>query len=221
MYNSFKSEVIASVQKNKMIVIVRGVESDKLIPLAEAMYEGGIRLLEITYDQSGKVSDETTAENIKKLTENFEGRMFIGSGTVLTEKQVELTAKAGGKFIISPNVNKAVIEKTVELGLVSMPGALTPTEICDANDYGADFVKLFPVVSMGPEYVKAVKAPLSHIKLLAVGGIDLNNMEDYIKAGVCGFGLGSNITDKKLIAQNDWGGITSLAKKYTSKLADK
>ncbi len=216
MNNVVKSEVIASVEKNKMIVIVRGIESEKLIPLAEAMFEGGIRLLEITYDQSGKVSDETTAENIKKLTENFEGRMFIGAGTVLTEKQVELTAKAGGKFIISPNVNKAVIEKTVELGLVSMPGALTPTEICSAHDYGADFVKLFPIVSMGPDYVKAVKAPLSHIKLLAVGGIDETNMETYLKAGVCGFGVGSNIIDKKMLQNSDYKGITELAKKYAN-----
>ncbi len=209
-----RSEVIASVEQNKMIVIVRGIESEKLIPLAEAMYEGGIRLLEITYSANGKVSDETTAENIRKLSEHFEGRMFIGAGTVLTKKQVELTAEAGGKFIISPNVSKAVIEKTTELGLVSMPGALTPTEICDAHDFGADFVKLFPITNMGPDYVKAVKAPLSHIKLLAVGGIDETNMETYLKAGVCGFGVGSNIIDKTMLQNGDYKGITQLAKKY-------
>ncbi len=209
-----KSEVIASVEKHKMIVIVRGVESEKLIPLAEAMYEGGIRLLEITYSANGKVSDEETAENIKKLAEHFGDRMFIGAGTVLTEKQVELTAKAGGKFIISPNVNKFVIEKTAEQGLVSMPGALTPTEICNAHDCGADFVKLFPITNMGPDYVKAVKAPLSHIKLLAVGGIDETNMETYLKAGVSGFGVGSNIIDKKMLQNCDYKGITELAKKY-------
>lgn len=211
-----RNEVISSIENNKIIVIVRGIWGEKLIHLAEAMYEGGIRLLEITYSANGKVSDEETAENIKKLSAHFEGRMFIGAGTVLTEKQVELTAEAGGKFIISPNVNKAVIEKTVELGLVSMPGALTPTEICTAHDIGADFIKLFPVVSMGPDYVKAVKAPLSHIKILAVGGIDINNMTDYLKAGVCGFGLGSNIIDKTLVSNGDFEGITALAKKYVN-----
>ncbi len=211
-----KTEVISSVEKYKMIVIVRGVESEKLIPLAEAMYEGGIRLLEITYSANGKVSDEETAENIKKLTGHFGDRMFIGAGTVLTTKQVELTAEAGGKFIISPNVSREVIEKTAELGLVSMPGALTPTEICNAHDFGADFVKLFPITNMGPDYVKAVKAPLSHIKLLAVGGIDENNMETYLKAGVCGFGVGSNIIDKKMLQNSDYKGITELAKKYAN-----
>ena len=107
---------------------------------------------------------------------------------------------AGGRFIISPDTNVSVIQKTRELGLVSMTGALNPTEIQTAHLAGADFVKLFPVTSLGADYVKAVKAPLSHVKFLAVGGVNTENMSDYLKAGVCGFGLGSNIVDKKLIA---------------------
>ena len=209
-----RNNVLNSVLENKIIVIVRGLEKEKLIPFAEAVYAGGIRLLEITYSADGRVSDEDTAANIKMLTEHFGERMYIGAGTVLTENQVLLTKNAGGKFIISPDTNPAVIKKTRELELVSMPGALTPTEIQLAHLSGADFVKLFPISNLGVEYVKAVKAPLSHIKFLAVGGINTENMEDYLKAGACGFGLGSNIVDKKCIAANDWQGITALAKKY-------
>lgn len=211
-----REKVIKAIEENKIIVIVRGVEGEKLIPLAEAMYDGGIRLLEITYSANGAVSDEETAENIKKLSEHFDGRMYIGAGTVLTESQVELTKAAGGRFIISPDANEAVIKKTRELEMVSMPGALTPTEIQAAHRSGADFVKMFPITNMGIGYVKAVKAPLSHIKLLAVGGVDENNMADYLKAGVCGFGVGSNIIDKKMLAAEDYAGITALAKKYTA-----
>jgi len=149
------------------------------------------------------------------LAKHFEGRMYIGAGTVLTEKQVELTKSAGGKFIISPDTNADIIKKTVELGLVSMPGALTPSEITAANRAGADFVKLFPITSLGIDYVKAVRAPLSHVKLIAVGGIHDGNMKDYLKAGVCGFGIGSNIVDKKLIDADDFAKVTELAKKYT------
>jgi len=196
-----REKVLKAIEENKIITIVRGVESCKLIPLAEAMYEGGIRLLEITYSANGSVSDEETAKNIEILSKHFEGRMFIGAGTVITEKQVELTKQAGGKFIISPDTYENVIRKTRELDMVSMPGALTPSEIQLAHRYGADFVKMFPITNMGIEYVKAVKAPLSHIKLLAVGGIDENNMADYLKAGVCGFGIGSNIVNKKLLMQ--------------------
>lgn len=209
-----RNNVLNSVFENKIIVIVRGLEKEKLIPFAEAVYAGGIRLLEITYSADGRVSDEDTAANIKMLTEHFGERMYIGAGTVLTENQVLLTKNAGGKFIISPDTNPAVIKKTRELELVSMPGALTPTEIQLAHLSGADFVKLFPISNLGVEYIKAVKAPLSHIKLLAVGGINTENMGDYLKAGACGFGLGSNIVDKKCIAANDWLGITALAKKY-------
>ena len=209
-----REQVIQAVEKEKIIVIVRGVESEKLIPLAEAMYQGGIRLLEITYSANGKVSDEQTAANIAMLAKHFEGKMFIGAGTVLTEKQVELTYQTGGKFIISPDTCPAVIEKTRALNMVSMPGALTPTEMQIAHRSGADFVKMFPITSLGTSYIKAVKAPLSHLKLLAVGGVDENNMGDYLKAGVCGFGVGSNIIDKKMLAQNDWAGITALAEKY-------
>lgn len=208
-----------TILDKKIIVIVRGVQSEKLIPLAEAMYDGGIRLLEITYSADGSVSDEDTAANIKALADHFGERMYIGAGTVLTEKQVKLTKEAGGCFIISPDTNSDVIRKTKELGMISMPGALTPTEIQKAHISGADFVKLFPITNMGVDYVKAVKAPLSHIKLLAVGGITENNMKEYIKAGVSGFGVGSNIIDKKMLAEEDYSGITALAEKYVNVLA--
>ncbi len=210
-----RDKIIQKVEKEKIITIVRGLKKEQLIPMAEAMYEGGIRLLEITYDAKGVVSDEDTAKNIEMLSSHFDGRMYIGAGTVITEKQVELTQKAGGKFIISPDTYDRVINKTRDLELVSMPGALTPSEIQAAHRAGADFIKLFPITSLGIEYVKAVKAPLSHIKLLAVGGINENNMSEYLSAGVSGFGIGSNIVNKKLIDNGDYEKITELARKYT------
>lgn len=210
-----KQTIINDVEQYKLIAILRGIPSDKLLQVALALYDGGIRLLEVTYSATGAVPDEETAANIKRLAEHFAGRMHIGAGTVLTTKQVRLTKEAGGTFIISPNVKREVIEETVKLGLVSMPGVFTPSEACDAVDFGADFVKLFPVNNMGSSYVKAIKAPLSHIKFLAVGGIDETNMQEYLDAGVSGFGIGSNITNKKMIDNNDWAGLTALAKKYT------
>lgn len=211
-----REQIINTVREKKIIVIARGVEKEKLIPLTEALYEGGIRLLETTYSADGKISDDETAENIKMLSSHFDGRMYIGSGTVLTEKQVELTKNAGGKFIISPDTNGAVIKKTRELGMVSIPGALTPSEVQSAHLYGADFVKLFPVCSLGTEYVKLIKTPLSHIELLAVGGIQQNDMAEYLAAGVSGFCIGSNIIDKNALAKNNYKAITELAKEFVS-----
>lgn len=212
--------VINTILKEKIITIVRGVPREKLIPLAEAMYKGGIRLIECTYDASARISDEEIASGIKALADHFEGRMTVGAGTVLTEKQVELTKEAGGKFIISPDTNADIIRRTKELGLVSIPGALTPSEIAAAKRYGADFVKVFPVDTMGCKYIKDIKAPLSNVRLLAVGGVNENNMQSYFEAGACGIGIGSGIVKKSLIENGDWEGITSLALKYTNSVKE-
>ena len=208
-------KTIEQIEKSKVIVIVRGVAKENLIPLAEAMYQGGIRLVECTYDAKGAIPDEEIASRIQMLAEHFEGKMLIGAGTVLTEKQVRLTAQAGGKFIISPDTDPAVIACTKECGLVSIPGALTPTEVAGAVKAGADFVKVFPVDLFGPNYIKTLKAPLSNGRLLAVNGITAENMGTYLEAGACGVGVGSGIVNKALIEKGDFAGITALAKKYT------
>ena len=182
------------------------------------MYEGGVRLLEVTYSANGSISDEETATGIGALAAHFAGRMYIGAGTVLTERQVELTAAAGGRFIISPNTRESVIAKTRAQGLVSIPGAMTPTEIEAAHAAGADLVKLFPAAALGSAYIRAVRAPLSHIKLLGTGGIDDRNAAEYLAAGVVGIGVGSNIVDKRLLAEGDYAGITRLAARYVAAL---
>lgn len=211
-----KNTIIQAIEKEKLIVILRGVAEKHLLPLSEALYRGGIRLMEITYDASGVVPDETVATQIQLLSTYWKDRMLIGAGTVLTEKQAELTWGAGGQFIISPNTDTAVIRKTNELGMVSIPGALTPTEIQTAHCAGADFVKLFPMNAMGASYLKAIKAPLSHVRFLAVGGIDCDNMREYMKAGALGFGIGSNIIKKDLLKEDNYTAITELAQTYVA-----
>ena len=209
-----KTDIIAQIEREGVIAIVRGIKNEYLIDTAEAMYAGGIRLLEITYSADGSTPDAVTAEGIRLLKAHFGDRMHIGAGTVLTQDQVVLTAQAGGEFIISPDTNTEVIRATVAHGLVSIPGALTPTESQAAHLAGADFVKLFPVTSLGVPYVKAIRAPLSHIRFLAVGGVDEHNMKDYRAAGICGFGIGSNIVNKKLIENGDFAGVSALAKRF-------
>lgn len=209
------NKTIKLLEEKKIVVIVRGVEKEKLIPLAEAMYEGGIRFVECTYDAKGDIPDETIADNIRMLSEHFGDKMVVGAGTVLTENQVNLTHRAGGKFVISPDTNPAIIQKTKKLGLVSIPGAATPSEITLADRSGADFVKVFPVDLMGGiKYIKALSAPLSHVRLLAVNGVSADNMNEYLEAGACGVGVGSGIVNKKLIAEGDFDGIKKLAEKY-------
>ena len=163
-----REEIIKDIEENKIIVILRGFSEEQLLHTVAAMEKGGIKLVEVTFDQSGKISDNTTAEYIRTLKENFAGKIRVGAGTVMSEEQVELAFKAGAEFIISPDCYEPVIKKTREFGMVSIPGAFTPTEAANAHRFGADFVKLFPNSELKISYLKALIAPLSHIKFLAV-----------------------------------------------------
>ncbi len=207
-----KAQIIQKIEEEKIIAIVRGVGPEQCMKVADALYAGGIRLMEVTYDQKNPASFQATADAIAAIAKAYEGRMFVGAGTVTTPELVEMTAKAGGKFIISPDVNVDVIKRTVELEMVSMPGAMTPTEVMTAHWAGADFVKLFPVGNLGVSYVKALRAPISHVKLMAVGGVNEGNIADFLAAGICGVGVGGNLANKKWIEAGEFDKITETAR---------
>jgi len=152
------------------------------------------------------------------LAKAFAGKMYIGAGTVVTTKQVELTKKAGGQYIISPDTDVEVISATKQAGLVSIPGAITPSEVKTAYKAGADYIKLFPIDLYGPRYIRILKAPLSNVRVLAVNGITAENMCEYLDAGACGVGVGSGIVNKKMLEADDFAGITELAKAYTKQI---
>lgn len=207
-----RQETIRAVEAEKVIAIVRGAAPEQCLKVAQALYDGGIRLMEVTYNQKDPASWQTTADTISAIAKEFEGRMLVGAGTVTTPELVELTARAGGRFIISPDCNPDVIRRTRELDMVSMPGALTPTEVMQAHHAGADFVKLFPIGNLGVAYAKAVMAPISHVKLMAVGGVNETNVADYLKAGMAGAGIGGNLANKKWIEEGRYDLITETAR---------
>lgn len=211
-----KESVKQSIKENKLIAIVRGVNPEQCIAVAQALYDGGLRLMEITYDQSHPESWEATAQTIGALAKAFAGKMFIGAGTVTCRELVDLTHKYGGQFIISPDVNEEVIRRTCECGMVSIPGALTPTEVLTAHRAGADFVKLFPAGSMGTGYVKAVKAPISHVDILVVGGIDEKNIGEFLALGIAGAGIGGNLVNRAWIQAGAYDKITEAARQLVA-----
>jgi 2-dehydro-3-deoxyphosphogluconate aldolase/(4S)-4-hydroxy-2-oxoglutarate aldolase len=210
--------VINAIKQYKIIAIIRKIPQADIIPVAEALYAGGIKLIEVTFNQAIAEGEQITAESIKALCDHFGDKMFIGAGTVMSVHQVETAVRAGAKYIISPNTNLQVIKKTSELGVISIPGALTPSEIVFAYEAGAKFVKLFPASEFGVSYIKSIRSPLNHIPLLAVGGVDDSNMKDFFEAGVSGVGIGSNIVKNTLISMKKFDEITDLAKKYTEQI---
>ena len=210
--------VIERIKRGRIIAILRGVPEEKLGFIAEALFKGGVRAIECTFDHRRADCIEANRRMIAALTRLAGEDMDAGSGTALSLEEVRATLEAGGRFVISPNVNPAVIAETVKLGAVSIPGALTPTEIVTAWEAGAHFVKLFPAGQLGAGYIKAVRAPLSHIPMLAVGGVTPENIPEFLDAGVGGFGIGSPLLPKAVIEAGNWTAITERAKRFVDAL---
>lgn len=171
-----------------LIAILRGISPDDAEPIAEALVEAGIGIIEVPLNSPRPFA------SIARLRARLGERALVGAGTVLDHRQVSQVAEAGGQIVVSPNVDPTVIRATVEAGLVSAPGYFTPTEAFTALDAGAHALKLFPAEAAGPAVVKAQRAVLPRDALLIiVGGVTADLMPSYIQAGASGFGLGSGL----------------------------
>lgn len=213
-----KKRVIQEIAKYKIIAIARGIYGEKCIKLAQALYEGGIKLLEVTFDQSNSQSLQETADTLQELNRVLGNKMLFGAGTVISAEEVDIAAKAGAQFIISPNTDEAVIAETLKQGLVSIPGAMTPSEILNANRLGADFVKLFPSAQLGYDYIRSIRAPINHVMLLATGGVNVDNIGAFLKLGMIGAGVGGNLCSKTLVSEGRFNEITAAAREYVAAL---
>ena len=213
-----RQQVIEKIKEEKIIAIVRGMDKEQTVKIAQALYEGGIRFIEVTFNQKCPEKFFETAESIRAIREAMGDKMFVGAGTVTSVELVELAAEAGALYMISPDMDESVIRRTRELGLVSIPGAYTATEAKRAYLAGADFVKLFPCVGDAPAYVKAICAPFNHIPFLAVGGVNADNAIDFIKAGAVGVGVGSCLANKKWADAGRYDLITEEAKKFVNNI---
>lgn len=210
--------IIDQICKQKIIAIIRGVNEQEAVAAAKALYEGGITLVEVTFNQKSPETFIDTANTIKLIKEQMGDKMLVGAGTVTGVELVKIAADAGASYIISPDTDVSVITKTRELGLVSIPGAYTSTEAKIAHNAGADFVKLFPCVGDAPAYIKAICGPMNHIRFLAVGGVNENNAAEFLKAGAVGVGVGGNLVNKEWIKSGDFNKIRDVAKKYVTNI---
>jgi 2-dehydro-3-deoxyphosphogluconate aldolase/(4S)-4-hydroxy-2-oxoglutarate aldolase len=213
------AQAYAFVQKEKLVAILRDVPEEKTLPLVTALYEGGVRILEFTFDHLHPDYMEETLRKLRLAKGAFGTKMLLGCGTVLSLEEVDAAVENGAELIVSPHTDAALIAHTKRKGVISMPGAFTPTEIVAAHQAGADFVKLFPAGELGISYIKAIRAPLPHIPMMAVGGVSPENVADFLRAGVAGFGVGSYLTDSAAIAANDFNKIKERALAFTQAIA--
>ncbi|WP_442601409.1 bifunctional 4-hydroxy-2-oxoglutarate aldolase/2-dehydro-3-deoxy-phosphogluconate aldolase [Paenibacillus sp. KN14-4R] len=198
------------LEQSRAIAIVRGIEQQHISAVAGALFAGGISVMEVTLNTPG------AADMITELQANYADKMFIGAGTVLDIADAKLALDAGASFFVTPNTDEEVIRFAVEHNIPIYPGAMTPTEVVKAWKAGATAVKLFPTGSLGLTYFKDVQGPLSHIPMLAVGGVKTDNIADYFAAGCYGFGVGGSLFNKEDITNGRYDSVTKETFKLTA-----
>lgn len=209
-----RESTIQTIEREKIVVITRNIYNEDLLKLAKALFAGGIRCFEITYDPADPNTMTKITENMKMLEDAFQGKLELGVGTVLTPEQVVNAKNAGAKFIVSPNFKESVVKETLRQGLVSMPGAMTPTEVLAADEAGADFIKLFPAGTLGIKYCKDIYAPIHHVKYIATVSVTEETFEEYLKIGFAGAGISSRLIDKKLRDAGNYDELTRRAQRF-------
>jgi 2-dehydro-3-deoxyphosphogluconate aldolase/(4S)-4-hydroxy-2-oxoglutarate aldolase len=196
------------MKDHKLVAIIRGIDRSSVIPIADALYAGGIHLLEVT------MNTDEAPQMISKLMESCNGKMYIGAGTVLNKKMAEEAFAAGAQYLITPNLDEEVIHFGLERGIDVLPGVMTPTEIVKAYDAGASMVKVFPTSSLGFKHLKELQGPLGHIPMVAVGGVTIDNLKSFFQAGAVGVGVGSGLINKDAVKQGNFDVLTQSASAF-------
>jgi 2-dehydro-3-deoxyphosphogluconate aldolase/(4S)-4-hydroxy-2-oxoglutarate aldolase len=209
-----KLENLQKLLQSGVIAVVRKVPLDSMEELAESLINGGVTALEITVDHP----DSFTA--IQILSQKVKGRALVGAGTVLDSESARLAIQQGAEFVFSPSLHPEVIRTTLRYGKISVPGVMTPTEMVQAMELGADMVKVFPATGLGVQFIKDVRGPFSHIPIIPTGGINLENVATFINAGVVAVGVGGNLVNAKAIAISDYSSITQTAKQYVQAIQE-
>ncbi len=186
------------LEKYRVIAILRHMPPEQTSQVFDALYDGGIRMVEIT------MNSDSAARQIQQQHERLGRRMFIGAGTVTTTERAKAALEAGAQFLVTPNVDLAIIELARSHQIPILPGAMTPSEMMQAVSAGIHTIKLFPAAQMGLDYVKAVKAPLDDIHLVAVGGISPDQAGSWVQAGCIAVGMGSSLMDMELIRRGEF-----------------
>ena len=213
-------EALELVLQAKLVAILRGVPMERIPGVVEALIDGGVRVLEFTFDHSSPDDIQANAEKIRFAVERYANKVLIGCGTALSVAEVEAAHAAGAGLVVTPNVNVNVIARAKEFGMVVMPGALSATECVTAYEAGADIVKLFPAGELGIGYIKALRGPLGFIPMSAVGGVKVDNVSEFLNAGVCGFGVGGQLVLSDAVKSGDYDAIKARARAFVQAISE-
>lgn len=207
-------EVKKLILTKKLVVLFRRVPLEQIADVSRALVRGGVKLLEVTFDQEAEDPAALYTRSLQIVREAVGDALCLGAGTVLTRAQVLAAKAAGAEFILAPNTDPQVIALTRELDMVSIPGAMTPSEIVAAWNYGADIVKLFPADDLGYHYIWNIRGPLPHIPLIATGGVNPRTIPEFLRHGINAVGTGVSIINRDMLSSGDYAGIEALAREH-------
>lgn len=205
------SEILQQLLSDKMVAILRVDDSSLLVDLCQALAAGGVTSMEIT------MTVPHALRILEEVRQKLPAEVLLGAGTILDSETARLVTLAGADFIVSPHFDVDIIKTAKRYGKPSVAGAFTPTEIVQAWQSGADIVKLFPSDPLGAKYLKNIRGPLPQIRLMPTGGVNLETIEDFFKAGACAVGIGGSLLKKDLLAERNFQGIEDLARQYVEK----
>lgn len=209
-----KHRVIHAIEQTGLIAIVRGIDPESVLPLAEALYAGGVEVIEVTCNSTRYL------ESITALKTKMGDKMKVGAGTVINPVMAQLVIDAGADFVLSPDFNPDVISMVHEKQRLMIPAVMTPSEILQACRLGVDLLKLFPANSLGIDYLKEIQGPLDNLALIPVGGITLENTASFARAGAFAVGVGSALTNKQWVNDGEWEIITRQAEAFIRAFRD-
>jgi 2-dehydro-3-deoxyphosphogluconate aldolase/(4S)-4-hydroxy-2-oxoglutarate aldolase len=207
------NSAIQRIVDGGVVAIMRAKSSDQLLEAAEAVREGGVTAIEVTMTTPGAL------QVIEQAVARYGEHVLFGAGTVLDPESARAAILSGAQFVVAPALNVQTVELCKRYGIPVMPGAFTPTEILTAWQAGADFIKVFPASIGGPALIKALKAPLPQVRMVPVGGVDLNTTADFIRAGADLVGVGGELVNQKLLDARDFAGITERARRFREEVA--
>lgn len=205
-----KQQILEQLCHPGVIAVVRAKRAEQAVPLATALVAGGVIAVEITMTTPNAIA------GIKAASDALGARALIGVGTVLDEATCQAALDAGAQFVVSPICRRELIPIAQKANKPIMLGAYTPTEAQLAHEAGADFIKIFPADTLGPNYIKALRAPLPHLKIVPTGGVDLKTIGAFFQAGVAAVGAGSSLISKSVLDQDDWPTLTKMAAEFVA-----
>jgi len=204
---------LQTIERERVLAVVRLEDAAPLVPVIEALAAGGVRIVEVTVTIPGAL------EAMAALGAKLERRVLMGAGSVLDAETARLAILAGARFVVGPTFRPAVVELCHRYDVLAIPGAYTPTEILSASEAGADLVKLFPAVALGPGYLKNVLGPLPDVRLVPTGGVTAENAAELLDAGAVAVGVGGSLIDGAAVARGDYARVTEAARRLTSAIS--